>query len=167
MMTSPGLSVRKQVYELSPQDLVDYPIWEFCSNEEGREGQNEATVRPTEKAELSGELPGACVVACDVIFADESAGVGYLYNCEDGNISCIQPNVFAGQSQVNFWLGWLRFVPNAPERVEKSYRSIDKDKEAIFPLSFRSRVDVNGKPLHVVLQGFMALGMDMKPVILG
>ncbi len=165
-MTSPGRRVRKRVYELSLQDFADHPIWEFCSDEEDVGGQDEATVRPAEMDDLSGQLPGACVVAADVTFADGSSGVGYLYNCDEGDIGCTQPNVFAGESQINFWLGWLRFVPNVSERVTENYRKIGKDRDAIFPLSFRSRADVNGGPLQVVLQGFMAAGMDLNPVIL-
>ena len=164
-MTYPDANVRKQVYELSSQDLIDCPVWAFCSDEEDVEGQDEATVRPTEKGELLDELPGAFVVAADVEFADGSSLPGYLYNCEEGDIGCVQPNVFTELGQVNFWLGWLRFIPNAPERVQAGYSKIGKSKEAIFPLSFRSRVPINGKALQVVLRGFMALGTDRKPMI--
>jgi len=165
-MTNPDLRLRKQVYELSLQDFVDSPIWEFCSDEEDVEGQDEATVRPTEKTQLSDELPGACVVAADVLFADGSSGLGYLYNCEVGDVGCVQPNIFTGHGQINFWLGWLLFVPNASERVQANYMKIGKSESAIFPLSFQSRVDINGKPLQLVLQGFMALGTDKKTTII-
>lgn len=163
-MTNPR--VRKQVYELLPQDLVDHPIWEFCVDEEGADGQDEATVRPTEKTELSEGLPGASIVAADAAFADGSVGIGYLYACDENDIGCLQPNVFAGPSQINFYLGWLRFVPDAPDRVAANYKKLKRDKESVFPLSFRSRVNVMGTPLHVVLEGFEALGVDMKGVIL-
>lgn len=135
-MTDAGPRVRKQVYELSAQDFVGHPIWEFCSDEEGIEGQDEATVRPAEKTALSGESPGTCVVAAEVVFADGSSGSGYLYNCEESDIGCAQPNVFAGQSQINFWLGWLRFIPNASARVADMYQKVGKSKEEIFPLEF-------------------------------
>jgi hypothetical protein len=164
VVTNPG--VRKQVYELLSQDFIDHPIWEFCSDEEGAEGQDEATVRPTEKTELSEGLAGAFVVAADVAFADESIGVGYLYACDENDIACLQPNLFAGQSQVNLYLGWLRFVPDAPNRVAENYKKIGKDKEGVFPLSFRSRVNVMGAPLRVVLEGFEAMDVDMNGVIL-
>jgi hypothetical protein len=164
-MTSPDAKVRKQVYELSSQDLIDCPVWAFCSDEEDVEGQDEATVRPTEKGELLDELPGAFVVAADVEFADGSSALGYLYNCEDRDIGCVQPNVFTDLGQVNLWLGWLQFIADAPERVQAGYSKIGKSKEAIFPLSFRSRVHINGKALQVVLRGFMALGIDRKPMI--
>jgi hypothetical protein len=155
----------KQVYELSVQDFLDHPIWEFCSDEEGVEGRDEATVRPTTKTKLTAELPGACVLAAKVGFADGSSGAGYLYNCEEDDIGCVQPNLLAGASQVNFWLGWLRFIPNAAERVQLGYRKIGKTKDAVFPISFESTLKVKGRALRVVIPGFMAQGLDGKTVV--
>jgi hypothetical protein len=157
--------IRKQVYELTVQDFTENAIWEFCSDEEGVEGQDEATVRPTSKTELTDELPGTCVLAAKVGFADGSSGAGYLYNCEADDIGCVQPNLLAGASQVNFWLGWLRFVPNAAERVQLGYRKVGKTKDAVFPISFESSLTVKGRALKVVIPGFMARGLDGKTVV--
>ena len=41
-----GASVRKQVYELTLDDLEKFPVWEFRLDEEGEEGRDESTVRP-------------------------------------------------------------------------------------------------------------------------
>ena len=120
--------IRKQVYELTGQDFLDHAIWEFCSDEEGVEGQDEATVRPTAKTELTDELPGACVLAARVSFAHGSSGAGDLYTSESDDFGCVQPNLLAGASQVNFWLGWLRFIPNAAQRVQLGYRSSARPK---------------------------------------
>jgi hypothetical protein len=158
--------IRKQVYELTVQDFQDHPIWEFCPEEVGANGQDEATVRPTEKRELSGELAGSCVVAANVKFADGSSGAGYLYNNDEARIGFVQPNLFVGNAQINFWLGSLKFLPNAPQRIPNHYKTIGKGKEAIFPLTFESAASVDGRVLRVVLQGFMARGLDKIPVVL-
>ena len=50
---------RKQVYLLSAEDFKSYPIWEFCLDEEGMEGQDEATVKPSEDLEVPGASPRA------------------------------------------------------------------------------------------------------------
>lgn len=152
--------IRKQVYELTTQDFIDHLVWEFCSDEERVAGQDEATVRPTTKTELTDELPGACVIAATVTFADGSVGSGYLYNCNEREIALIQPNLLTNTNQVNFWLGWLRFIPNAAERVQLAYARIGKSKEFIFPLSFESTVTIKGRPLKLEIPGFMALGLD-------
>ena len=64
-MTKPDSRLRRQVYLLSAQDFADHPVWEFCGDEEGFEEQDEATVKPSGEAEISGYAPGAYVVAAD------------------------------------------------------------------------------------------------------
>src|SRR5205814_561097 len=44
--TAPRMKIRKQVYNLTAADLSEHPVWEFAEDEEGTEGQDEATVRP-------------------------------------------------------------------------------------------------------------------------
>jgi hypothetical protein len=127
-MTESASRIRKQVYELTTQDFLDHPIWEFCSDEEGVEGQDEATVRPTTKTKLTAELPGACVLAAKVGFADGSSGAGYLYNCEEDDIGCVQPNLLAGASQVNcqFLAGMAALYP---ERCGASSTRVSEDRQ--------------------------------------
>jgi hypothetical protein len=40
------MKIRRQVYELTTEDFQANPVWEFASDEESEEGQDEATVRP-------------------------------------------------------------------------------------------------------------------------
>jgi hypothetical protein len=44
------MKIRKQVYELTTDDLEHFPVWEFALDEEGDEVQDEATVRPRESS---------------------------------------------------------------------------------------------------------------------
>jgi hypothetical protein len=166
-MKEPSQRIRKQVYLLSPQDLIDYPIWEFCSDEEGVDGQDEATVRPSEEKEVPGFSPGAYIVAADALFGDGTVACGYLYSGESHDLGCVQPNVVAGSFQVNFWLGWLRFVPNIEERIARNYELLGKMRDSVFPVSFQSRVNVNSAPLKIVVKGFMALDIDRQVKVIG
>ena len=45
-MTS-NLSTRKTVYQVTREDFVTYPIWEWAIGEVGSEGEDESFVRPT------------------------------------------------------------------------------------------------------------------------
>ena len=45
-MKSTSLSTRKPIDQLTPDDLLAFPIWEFVSDEEEVEGQDETWVRP-------------------------------------------------------------------------------------------------------------------------
>ena len=40
------LATRKPIDEITVADLVDFPIWEFCLDEEGVESMDETWVRP-------------------------------------------------------------------------------------------------------------------------
>jgi hypothetical protein len=40
------LATRKPIDQITVADLVDFPIWEFCLDEEGVEGMDETWVRP-------------------------------------------------------------------------------------------------------------------------
>jgi hypothetical protein len=44
--TLPRPAIRKQVTDLLTDDLERFSIWEFALDEEGEQGQDEATVRP-------------------------------------------------------------------------------------------------------------------------
>jgi hypothetical protein len=81
-------------------------------------------------------------------------------------MGCVQPNLFTGSSQVNFWLGWLRFIGNVEEIIAGNYKLLGKSRESIFPISFQSRVNVNGAPLEVLVEGFMALDLDRRVKVL-
>lgn len=43
---------RKPVQKLQPADFTSFPIWEFASDEEGGEGQDETWVRPVDRAQV-------------------------------------------------------------------------------------------------------------------
>ena len=68
---------------------------------------------------------------------------------------------------MNFWLGWLRFITNKEEKIANNYALIGKSRESIFPIAFQSRVNVNGEPLKVDIEGFMALDLDRHVKVLG
>lgn len=40
------IATRKPIDQITVADLVDFPIWEFCLDEEGVEGMDETWVRP-------------------------------------------------------------------------------------------------------------------------
>jgi len=97
--------IRKQVYDLTAEDLRRYPLWELCLDEEGIESQDEATVKPSDDSEVPGYSCGVYVVATDFQLSDGSTMEGYVYSGEPDNFSCIQPNVIVESGQVNLWFG--------------------------------------------------------------
>jgi hypothetical protein len=89
------MKIRKQVYELTNDDLQRYPVWEFASDEEREAGQDEATVRPYSDGPAN---PGAgkLVVRAKFIFADGTLTAGYLtppIARNRDNLGIIQPQI--------------------------------------------------------------------------
>jgi hypothetical protein len=158
--------IRKQVYLLTIEDLNEHPLWEFCSDEEDMDGQDETTVRLSQDDEVPGYSPGAYILACDVTFADGTTATGYIYSGspEDG-MEMTQPNVVNASGQVGFWLGWLKFVNNPKEILAKSRETLGKTSASIFPMRFVTRSHINGAPMDLVISSFMGSGDKMQPVV--
>src|SRR5215472_17505777 len=57
------LATRKPIDQITVADLVDFPIWEFCLDEEGVEGMDETWVRPLAAAAMPNEANSLSVAA--------------------------------------------------------------------------------------------------------
>jgi hypothetical protein len=130
--------IRRQVYELTPADLERFSVWEFALDEEGEQGQDEATVRPYETNGPVDPAVGMFIVRTLVTLADGTQLAGYLSPPVQGEIglSTLQPAVVVSGGQVSFWCGM--FNP-PPEHIAKSYALLGKESPAqVFPLRFES-----------------------------
>jgi hypothetical protein len=146
--------VRKQVYALTLEDLRVHPVWEFALDEEGREGQNEATVRPVPSAAPVDPTTGTYVVLAEFLLADGSLMSGYVtppLNRAAG-IRAVHPTIVTARGQVTFWLGLT--YPDAKLRTE-SYGILGKSAAEVFPLTYRSAVEIAGGPVTGVIDGFV------------
>lgn len=160
------MTIRRQVYLLSPEDLITHPIWEFCTDEEDFDGQDEATVRPSNVNCVNGFSPGSYIVAVDFLCNDGASVLGYMYSGKPDDIGCVQPTICTDSGQVNFWFGLLKYRGDSKQQIVDSYRRIGKDGQSIFPLQFRTQVDLAGSRQQGVLQGFSGLDDHRQLVIL-
>jgi hypothetical protein len=145
------MRIRKQVYDLTRLDLQQYPLWEFCSDEEGTPGQDEATVKPSEDSEVPAFSPGAYIVATDFSFADGSLAEGYIYSGAPEDFGCTTPRIFVEEGHVGFWFGYR--APQ-PEAIAATYRKLGRTPEAVFPIRYQTRVPVNGSLMNGRVRGF-------------
>ena len=149
--------IRRQVYELTPSDLERFPVWEFALDEEGEEGQDEATVRPYESNGPLNPADSMFIVRASLTLADGTRLKGYLTpptRAEMG-LSTLQPAVVVPGGQVSFWCGMV--VP-PPAKIAKSYALLGKASPArVFPLRFESDVDLIGGPIAGEVPGFLIL----------
>lgn len=150
------MKIRKQVYELTLDDVSRFPVWEFALDEEGEEGQDEATVRPYE---LSSALDPACgmfIVRAAFTLADGTKMHGYLTPPVQGDdsLGTLQPVIITERGQVLFWHGML--VPNA-KSVAQSYEKLGRSGIETFPVQVASDVELVGSPIRTGIPGFMVL----------
>ena len=148
------MKVRKQVYELIAADFDASPVWEFASDEEGEEGQDEATVWPFEFDGTLDPSEGMFVVRAAFTLADGTEMTGYLTPPVggDGSLGTLQPIVLTSRGQVGFWHG---LAAPGPDVLQGHYQRLGKDESKTFPVRFSSAVELAGRPIEGVLGGFL------------
>jgi hypothetical protein len=152
-----GERIRRQVYELTRSDLERFPVWEFALDEEGEDGQDEATVRPYDPNGPLDPADGMFVVRAKMTLLDGTRMMGYLTppTREEKDLSTVQPVVVVPNGQVLFW--WGMIVPPSAH-VAKSYALLGKASPAqVFPLRFESDVHLIGGPVAGEVPGFLIL----------
>lgn len=161
-------ATRKQVSDLTPADLREFPVWEFALDEEGVEGQNEETVRPMPAAYALDPGAGMVVVRASFRLADGTKMEGYLTPPPDAEpgLGSIQPVIVTGLGQVGFWMGVIR---PQPSDLAKLYLRLGKSASQVFPLQFESNVELKSGRVSGTIPGFLVIRSfqeRMKPEVL-
>jgi len=148
------MKIRKQVYELSTSDLESFPVWEFALDEEGEDGQDEATVRPYEGSPPLDPSDGVFIVRARFDLADGTRLHGYLTPPGDGpsGVRTIQPIIVTTGGQVMFWFGAM--APSAAS-LEAAYDRLGRQQSAVFPVQYASEVELVTGPVRGELNGFL------------
>ena len=148
--------IRKQVYEITLDDLSTFPIWEFRVDSEGEEGRDESTVRPHTPTGPLDAVDRMFVVRAVFRMADGSTMRGYITppRGDDASIGILQPIIVTDRGQVRFWCGTS--VPSA-KRLAHSYDLLGKEPKQVFPVHFASDVELVGGPVTGSVPGFLVL----------
>jgi hypothetical protein len=146
------MKVRKQVNELTEDDLVEFPVWEFALDEEGEDGQDEATVRPSQAPLPLDPKEAHYIVRAKFTLADGTRHIGYLTPAHAvDDLGAIQPLIVTPQGSVSFWMGAAR-SETAPH-----YQKLGKTAAQTFPIAFKSDVPVLGGVVFGSIPGFVRL----------
>jgi hypothetical protein len=150
------MKIRKQVYDLTLDDLNEYPVWEFALDEEGEEGQDEATVRPYGALDKLNPSDGMFIVRAKFTLADGSQMHGCLTppSSKDDGLGVLQPVIITKDGQILFWCGVIE--PNAND-LAQSYKKLGRHPSEIFPIKVISDVDLVGGPVCASIPGFIVL----------
>jgi hypothetical protein len=150
------MKIRKQVYELTLDDVRTFPVWEFALDEESEEGQDEATVRPCEVSGALDPSDGPFIVRAAFTLADGRKMCGYLTPPVQGDegLGTLQPVIITERGQVLFWHGML--APDA-QSLAQSYAMLGRDATGAFPVQVVSDVELVGAPVRAIIPGFIVL----------
>ena len=143
------MRIRKQITELTNEDLAEHPIWELAIDEEGEEGQDEETVRPRGDLSVADPADGIFIVRTEFVAADGTRFDGFLFPHETRAVSFVQPTIVTDGGHVAFWFG---MIPPRAGALEWSYERLGKTADELFPLRYRA---VAGAEVDGELHGFM------------
>ena len=150
-------AIRKQVYDLTLEDLREVPVWEFALDEEGEPGQDEETVRPRPEIISVDHREGLFVVSTSFTAAGGSEYRGFATAHETNNAGYVQPTIVTETRHVAFWYGSVRGSRRETELQEKmagAYQALETSRKDLFPLSWKMDVSVRDAPDEGVLNGF-------------
>jgi hypothetical protein len=149
--------IRKQVYDLTLADLRRFGVWEYAEDEEGVEGQDEATVRPRAATYALNPGLGTIMVRAGFRLADGTQMSGFVTPSDhdaDDDLGLIQPVIVTRLGQVRFWMGVLR---PRPVELANAYERLGRSACKVFPLKYQSAVALSGGPVRGTIPGFLVL----------
>ena len=147
-------TIRKQIYDLTPHDFNEVPIWQYCLDEEDIPGHDEATVRPRpDLLSADASVPGLIV---KMIFtcADDTRFVGYVCVEDSRDLGYLQPHICTPFAQIGFWYGMHQ--PDDSD-LAFAYGVLEKGKDDLFPVTYERCVPCS-VPLEGQINGFHYLG---------
>jgi hypothetical protein len=135
------IATRKPIDQITVADLVDFPIWEFCLDEEGVEGMDETWVRPLAAAAVPN---GAYSLS---VAAEFETASGLRVN------GLIGVTTAAGEVEIAYPVllfdGKYLFVPNQHGmQIDEKLRRAVVDAlgpSPVFPLRYRLSVSIEGE----------------------
>ena len=141
------IATRKPIDQITVADLVDFPIWEFCLDEEGVEGMDETWVRPLAAAEVP---DGAYSLSVATTFETAS---GLRVNGLIG-VTAVEGEVEIAYPVLLFDGKYL-FVPSQHNTqisaADEKLRAAIADAlgtSPVFPLRYRLSVLIEGEASH-------------------
>jgi hypothetical protein len=136
--------MRKQVHELQAADFEAHACWEYATDEEGRDDQDECTVRPFPLEQLAGATHQVFVQAA-FFFPNGRIRLGVVTLNAGADPSGHQPALFAPDGLMTFYEGAAQ-----PEQfmVRRFVESLEKISPTPLPVNYVSALsESDGQPL--------------------
>lgn len=163
------MKTRKQLFDLTLQDIMQYPCWEYALDEEDIEGQDEQTVRPYLSSPPFDPNNAYLVVRASFRLFDGTVFKGIIkpVQKESGIMKPLIPIdlfpvILTDRGRVDFWYGMTKPVPNG---ISTSYTIMGKENPLdVFPIQFSSDVEIVNGIFEGTLEGFMYTEGEISPM---
>jgi hypothetical protein len=149
----PSLRTRKPIDKLSLVDIEAFPVWEFVTDEEGVEGEDETWVRPVDAQEAPGEAFSLSVAAAFKAPSGEHyrgiVGVTTFGEIEIGHAAILTKDKYV-------------FIPSpgyadAIDSGRAAARELGLSERELFPLEYELSVRVQGESVR--RKGFYSIAV--------
>jgi hypothetical protein len=151
---------RKQMTDLTIEDLSQVPVWEFALDEEGEPGQDEETLRPRRDLTVVDPRAGLFVVSARFTAADGTVFRGYLTSNDEGDEAESPTILTEAGGRVPFAHGMVE--PN-PAELDGAYAALGKRASELFPVRVETLVPTTSGRLATELHGYTYLDDDLRP----
>lgn len=133
----------KQIYDLTPDDLSESPMWYFPMD---ATVEDEATVRPVQPRQ---RVPSGLQMIVRCRFEDASGRVypGYVYVDDTQSVEAARPVLWAGQLCVTFWNGMVKPKREYLARVARAIPA------GAWPIRYRSEANLCVPVMSGFLEG--------------
>ena len=157
---NPKIRIQFDQFQIIHFDIA--PIWEFASDEEGEDGQDETTLRPIFGSKVADPADGLYIVKTEF---QTSSGKKYFGVCSPAlefKLGEIQPYMYADNDLIPFWYGMLE-----PDKaaIDSIYKQLGETKDTFFPIKFEAMTETKGAKLSGQLDGFMWKPIDGEKII--
>ena len=130
------LKTRKSIGDLTAADFKAFPIWEWCLDEEEREGQDETFVRPVRARVVHLDPTEQRHVAADFVTADGRHFEGYVTLDSEGADT---GSLFGEKDSFHIPYEWEK-----SER-KKFVKALGSTERKVYPLKYRLRAPFSGE----------------------
>ncbi|MBY0114355.1 MAG: hypothetical protein K2Y21_16195 [Phycisphaerales bacterium] len=169
--------IRKYCPDITPEEWNAYPAWEFCIDEEGVPGQDEATMRPLVGAKRVQFPQFGGVVATDFRSACGKTYFGFVEpgdglddgwkadptivlpapaRVETGNskLDAYNQIVSNGHNQIRFYVPAMQDDVCRPY-MDVAYRILETSADQMWPLRITPRIAIGGYPESWEIDGWL------------
>jgi hypothetical protein len=159
------MQIRKQDNNLTITDLMQYPVWEYTLDEEVVQDQNEKTLRPLSNVAPPSRDNVYFLVRAIFTLVNRTTQVGFIKPIKKGDDKLmlpllpydLNPVIVTERGHVHFCYGV--FKPDEAT-ISRNYELLGYDSENIFPIKFRSDIEVGNSYAEGVLNGFLYFDQD-------